>query len=115
MYIGDLDLSKYTDVKELELRIELVAKDSCERLNEMFPLSNRRSKDARRCIELAIKRALAEKEAAIEAANQVQPEQRAQILPTMQNRLVTYHWQIHCKKLSSPGPLRKAVGGRTYS
>ena len=68
VYIGDLDLSQYADVKELESRIELIAKDSCAKLAQMFPLNSSRSKDARRCVDLAIKSALAEKEAAIAAA-----------------------------------------------
>lgn len=68
VYIGDLDLSKYADVKVLESRIEQVAQDSCGKLNEMFPLSNRHNKDSKRCVELAIRSAMAEKEAAIEAA-----------------------------------------------
>lgn len=68
VYIGDLDLSRYADVKELESRIERTAKDSCNKLNEMFPLSETRSKDARRCVDRAIKSARAEKEAAIAAA-----------------------------------------------
>jgi hypothetical protein len=34
----------------------------------MFPLSDTRSKDAKRCVDRVIKSALAEKDAAIEAA-----------------------------------------------
>ena len=68
VYIGDLDLSKYDDVKELESRIELMARDSCKKLSAMFPLSDSRSRDSRRCVERAIKSAMSEKEAAIDAA-----------------------------------------------
>jgi UrcA family protein len=68
VYIGDLDLSKHADVKELESRIEQMAKDSCKKLNAMFPLGDSRSRDARRCVERAIKSAMAEKQAAITAA-----------------------------------------------
>lgn len=68
VYIGDLDLSKHADVKELESRIELMAKDSCKKLSAMFPLSGSRSRDARGCVDRAIKSAMAEKEAAITAA-----------------------------------------------
>ena len=68
VYIGDLDLSKYDDVKELESRIELMARDSCKKLSAMFPLSDSRSRDSRRCVERAIKSAMPEKEAAIDAA-----------------------------------------------
>lgn len=68
VYIGDLDLSQYADVVELESRIEQVAQDSCKKLDEMFPLSDPRTKDAKRCVDRAIKSALAEKEAAIAAA-----------------------------------------------
>jgi UrcA family protein len=35
---ADLDLNKAADVTELETRIKTSAKDSCERLNDMFPL-----------------------------------------------------------------------------
>ena len=68
VYIGDLDLSKHADVMELEARIEKVAQDSCSKLNDMFPLSSRHSKDARRCVKHAIESAMAEKTAAIAAA-----------------------------------------------
>ncbi|MGD2128169.1 MAG: UrcA family protein [Lysobacterales bacterium] len=67
VYIGDLDLSKYADVQELESRIRLVAQDSCKRLSDMFPLSDMHGDD-RRCVEKAIKSALSEKESAIAAA-----------------------------------------------
>ena len=69
VFIGDLDLSQYADVVELESRIEEVAKASCKRLAEMFPLSDPRSKDAKRCVERAIESAVSEKEAAIAAAH----------------------------------------------
>jgi len=68
VYIGDLDLSRYEDVKELESRIEQIAKDSCKKLDDMFPPRSARSRDAKRCIALAIKSAAAEKEAAIAEA-----------------------------------------------
>jgi UrcA family protein len=68
VYIGDLDLSKHADVKELESRIELMAQDSCKKLSSMFPLGENRGRDARRCVDRAIKSAMAEKEAAITAA-----------------------------------------------
>lgn len=68
VYIGDLDLSLYADVKELESRIEQVAEDSCKKLSDMFPLRKADRADARRCVDRAIKSAMAEKEAAIAAA-----------------------------------------------
>jgi UrcA family protein len=68
IYIGDLDLSRHADVETLESRIEQVARESCSKLSDMFPLSNPRSKDSRRCVDRAIKSAMAEKEAAIAAA-----------------------------------------------
>ena len=68
VYIGDLDLSQHSDVVKLESRIEKVARESCGKLDDMFPLSSPRSRDAKRCVDRAIKSALAEKEAAIAAA-----------------------------------------------
>ena len=68
VYIGDLDLSRYEDVKELESRIEHIAKDSCKKLDDMFPPRSARSRDAKRCVAQAIKSAAAEKEAAIAEA-----------------------------------------------
>jgi UrcA family protein len=52
---ADLDLSKPEGVLELERRIEMLARDSCEMLEEMFPLE--RLDDAasiRRCTKEAI-------------------------------------------------------------
>ncbi|NIM21450.1 MAG: UrcA family protein, partial [Candidatus Latescibacteria bacterium] len=34
---ADLDLSKHSDVIELEKRVEIVAKEACEKLEEMYP------------------------------------------------------------------------------
>ena len=36
---ADLDLTKQSDVNELEARIKKMAKDSCKRLDEMYPPS----------------------------------------------------------------------------
>jgi len=67
---ADLDLSKHADVTELEKRIETIAKESCEKLEEMYPLPRPPSKsaDIRRCTEKAIKSTEEELQAAIAAA-----------------------------------------------
>ena len=36
---ADLDLSKHVDVTELKTRIETTAKESCEKLDDMFPFA----------------------------------------------------------------------------
>jgi len=68
VFIGDLDLARHADVVELESRIAQMAKDSCDALSEMFPLSKFSSKELKRCVDEAIKSARKEKDAAIEAA-----------------------------------------------
>lgn len=67
---ADLDLSKHADVTELERRIETTAKESCEKLEEMYPLPRNpsRSADIRRCTKQAIGNAADEIDAAIAAA-----------------------------------------------
>ncbi len=63
---ADLDLSKHADVTELEKRIETTAKESCEKLDEMYPLATPDS--IRRCTESAIKSTEEKVQAAIAAA-----------------------------------------------
>lgn len=67
---ADLDLSKHSDVAELEERIETTAKDSCEKLEEMYPLSRNPSRAAniRRCTKDAIAGSAEELQAAVAAA-----------------------------------------------
>jgi UrcA family protein len=66
---ADLDLSREADVKLLEARIEVIAKDSCEKLSDMFPLDRSGYRELQRCAKNAIHSALQHKERAIAAAN----------------------------------------------
>ncbi len=50
----DLDLTRRTDVNELDTRIEVVAKESCEKLADMFPLNRLGPAEMRRCTKNAI-------------------------------------------------------------
>ena len=65
---ADLDLSKQADVTVLETRIETAAKDSCEKLSEMFPLSPSDNAEIRRCINKASDGTEEQVQAAIAAA-----------------------------------------------
>ena len=67
---ADLDLSKPDDVLELEQRIEMVARQSCEKLEEMFPFEQ--DDDAakvRRCTREAIRGTEDELRNVVAAAN----------------------------------------------
>jgi len=46
---ADLDLSKQADVSELETRIKITAKESCEQLSDMFPTNRWSSLEIQRC------------------------------------------------------------------
>jgi len=67
---ADLDLSKRADVTELKKRIEATAKESCEKLEEMYPLPREpsRSSNIRSCVEEAVDSSTEAIEAAIAAA-----------------------------------------------
>jgi UrcA family protein len=65
----DLDLARSEDVRILEQRIEFLAKDSCQRLSDMFPLDRSTPIELRRCMDEAIASALQQKEYAIASAN----------------------------------------------
>ena len=65
---ADLDLSQHKDVMELENRIAAVAKESCEKLSEMFPISLSKQSEIQGCMAKAIRSADEMKQAAIEAA-----------------------------------------------
>ena len=67
---ADLDLSKHADVTELERRVETTAKESCEKLEDMYPLPRNpsRSADIRRCTKKAIEGAAEEIQLAVETA-----------------------------------------------
>ena len=66
---ADLDLSMEADVTELETRIETIAKEACDQLSEMFPLSKMDRVEKGRCIKGAIADTEVQVEAAIAAAN----------------------------------------------
>ena len=66
---ANLDLTKHADVTELKARIETVAKESCEKLDEMFPFIEPTGRDEiRRCTKRAINGTEAELQATIAAA-----------------------------------------------
>lgn len=62
---ADLDLKSHANVVELEKRIENVAKEACEQLAGVFPLSESSTAD---CVEDAIDGTMEHVRAAIEAA-----------------------------------------------
>ena len=66
---ADLDLSRDEDVNELEKRIEVVAKDSCKKLSEMFPLDRSDIVELQRCTKHAIESTLEQNELAIIATH----------------------------------------------
>jgi UrcA family protein len=68
---ADLDLSKQADVTELETRIKAIAKESCSKLEEMYPtlLTVSRIADIRRCTNQAVARTEDQVQAAIAAAS----------------------------------------------
>ncbi len=65
---ADLDLKKHEDVVELENRIETIAKEACDKLDELYPLPSAGLAERRRCTMRAIESAEASMEAAIAAA-----------------------------------------------
>lgn len=66
---ADLVLTKHADVNELDTRIEAAAKESCEKLSNMFPLNWKGSAEMRRCAKNAIANAAKQKELAIAAVH----------------------------------------------
>ena len=65
---ADLDLSKYADVTELKTRIETIAKDSCEKLSDMFPM-DKKMREIRRCANESVADTEEQVQAAIAAAS----------------------------------------------
>lgn len=65
---ADLDLKKHEDVVELENRIEIIAKEACDKLDELYPLPASGLVERRRCTMKAIESAEASMQAAIAAA-----------------------------------------------
>lgn len=62
---SDLDLAKPADVLELDRRIEAVAREACEQLAGVFPLSDARTPD---CVAEAVAGAKTQAERAVAAA-----------------------------------------------
>lgn len=69
VYYGDLDLVKHADVMTLEKRVSDIAKNSCDQLAKMYPLSGPNPPN---CAEKAVASAKAEIEKAIAAAGKAQ-------------------------------------------
>ena len=65
---ADLDLAKYEDVEKLDTRINAIAKESCQKLSEMFPLDRSDLTEINRCMKKAIASANRQKEMAIASA-----------------------------------------------
>jgi UrcA family protein len=62
---ADLNLAMHADVLQLEQRVNDVAKDSCEQLAKMYPLSDPNTPD---CVREAVANAKAQMDAAVSAA-----------------------------------------------
>jgi UrcA family protein len=58
----DLDLTKNEDIEKLDTRISEIAKESCEKLSEMFPLDRSDLTAVNRCMKKAISYANEQKE-----------------------------------------------------
>jgi UrcA family protein len=69
VYYGDLDLAKHADVMELEKRISDIAKDSCDQLAKMYPVSGQNPPN---CVEKAAASAKPEMDKLIAAAAKTQ-------------------------------------------
>jgi UrcA family protein len=67
--INDLDLTKTADVTELNSRIESVAKESCQKLSDMFPLESTDPAEMHSCERKAIASARKQIEQVIAEAN----------------------------------------------
>jgi len=65
---ADLDLSRHKDVEQLRGRIQETAERTCERLNQMFPVTREGVQGTARCVKRAVAHAEKQLEAAIEAA-----------------------------------------------
>lgn len=62
---ADLDLTLHADVQELDRRIEAVAREACEQLARVFPLSDPATPD---CVAEALKGAKSQAAEAVRAA-----------------------------------------------
>jgi len=66
---ADLDLTKESDVKELEKRIEMTARAACEALDDMLDHDRQDATAVYRCTKQSIKQTQEELEALVAAAN----------------------------------------------
>jgi UrcA family protein len=66
---ADLDLTKYEDVMEMEKRIETTARESCEKLSDMFRLELPKANEVRTCTKTAVANARERLQVAIAGAN----------------------------------------------
>lgn len=63
---ADLDLGKKADVDKLDARIEAIAKESCQKLSEMFPLNRSDMMEIDLCVKRAVTSVNKPKEIALE-------------------------------------------------
>lgn len=69
VYYGDLDLAKHADVMALEKRVSDIAKESCDQLAKMYPLSGQNPPN---CVEKAAASAKPQMDKLIAAAGKTQ-------------------------------------------
>jgi UrcA family protein len=69
VYYGDLDLAKHADVMTLEKRVSDIAKESCEQLAKMYPVSGTNPPN---CVEKAAASAKPQMDKLISAAGKAQ-------------------------------------------
>jgi UrcA family protein len=62
----DLDLKQHASVAELETRVNEVAKEACDQLARVYPLSDPQTPD---CVKAAVDKAMAQVRDAVAAAN----------------------------------------------
>jgi UrcA family protein len=65
---ADLNLANPTDVDMLDSRIKAIAKDSCQKLSDMFPLERSDMSTMNLCVKRAVASAKKQRQSAIEAA-----------------------------------------------
>lgn len=63
--ISDLDLSRSADVEELDIRIETVAKESCQKLSDMYPFDRLDALLMNTCVDRAVRSAGKQRTSAI--------------------------------------------------
>jgi UrcA family protein len=66
---ADLDLTKESDVEELEKRIEMSAREACEALKVLFPKGQKNAGDVYRCTKHAIEHSEQDFESVVAIAN----------------------------------------------